>query len=67
MFLLPTLEVNVGVKPIIHVVTTKLTLTCTNCRKTSHLVETCHNRKKDVPIVPIATIKSKKHVVRTKT
>jgi hypothetical protein len=41
--LLTTPKANAGVKPT---VTTKSTLTCTNCGKTSHLVETCHNNKK---------------------
>ncbi len=66
MFLLTTLEINVGVKPMVPVVTAKSTLTCTNCGKTGHLMETCHNRKIKVPIVPTATIKFKKLVVGTK-
>ncbi len=65
--LLTTLEAHVRVKPIISVVIAKSTLTYINCGKTSHLVETCHNRKREVPVVPTATIKSKKPIVRTKT
>jgi hypothetical protein len=34
--LLTTLEVNIAVKPIVTIVITKSTLTCTNCGKTSH-------------------------------
>jgi hypothetical protein len=51
---------------MVPVVTAKSTLTCTNCGKTGHLMETCHNRKIKVPIVPTATIKFKKLVVGTK-
>jgi hypothetical protein len=65
--LLTTLEVIVGVKPIVLVVTAISTLTYTNCGKIGHLVETCHNIKKEVPVLPTVTIKSKKHVVGTKT
>jgi hypothetical protein len=56
--LLITLEVNTMVKPTIIVVATKLTLTCTNCDKIGHLVETYHNMKRKVAIVPTATMKS---------
>jgi hypothetical protein len=45
----------------------KSALTCTNCGKTGHSVETCHNRKKEVLIVPIVTIKFTKPVVGIKT
>jgi hypothetical protein len=65
--LLIALEANTRVKPIIYVVTAKSTLTCTNCGKTNHLVETYHNRKREVPIVLTITIKSMELVVRTKT
>jgi hypothetical protein len=44
----------------------KSTFTCTNCGKTNHSMETCHNQKKKVPIVPAATIKSTKPIVGTK-
>jgi hypothetical protein len=44
--LVTTLEVDVVVKPIVPIVITKSTLTYTNCSKTSHLVQTCHNMKK---------------------
>jgi hypothetical protein len=65
--LLTTLEPNVIVKPIIPTIIAKSTLTCTNCGKTNHLVETYHNRIKKVQVVPIATVKSTEHVTRTKT
>jgi hypothetical protein len=39
-------KANVGVKLVVPSITTKSTLTCTNCGKTSHSIETCHNRKK---------------------
>ncbi len=51
--LLTTPKTNIEVKPIILVVTSKSTLTCTNCGKINHLVETRHNRKRKV----FATIK----------
>jgi hypothetical protein len=44
--LLTTLKVNARVKFVVPTVTTKSTLTCTNCGKINHLVETYHNRKK---------------------
>jgi hypothetical protein len=56
--LLTTLEANVGIKLIVLVVTTKSSLNYTNCGKTNHSVETCHNRKMEVPVVPIAIVKS---------
>jgi hypothetical protein len=65
--LLITLEVNTMVKPTIHVVTTKLTLTCTNCDKINHLVETYHNRKRKVAIVPTTLVKFTELVTGTKT
>jgi len=65
--LLTTLEVNVGVEPVVLVVIIKSTSTCTNCGKTGHLVETCHNKKIKVLVVPTATVKSTKLVARTKT
>jgi hypothetical protein len=43
---LTMLEANVGIKPIVHAMTIKSTLTCTNCGKIGHAVETCHNRKR---------------------
>jgi hypothetical protein len=60
-------EANTIVKPVVPIITTKSTLTCTNCDKIGHLVETCHNRKRKVKVVPTATIKSTKLVVGTKT
>ncbi len=44
--LLTTREANVGVKLLILAITTKSTLTCTNCGNISHSMETCHNKKK---------------------
>jgi hypothetical protein len=43
--LLPTLEANIVIKQVVFTVKTKSTLTCTNCGKTCHTLETCHNRK----------------------
>jgi len=56
--LLTTPKANVKIKPIVLAMTTKSTLTCTNYGKISHLVETCHNIKKKVLVVPIAIVKS---------
>jgi hypothetical protein len=64
---LTTLETNIVVKLIIHVVTIKSTLTYTNCGKTSHSIETYHNKKIEVPLVPTATIKPTEPKARTKT
>jgi hypothetical protein len=44
--MLTTLKANIVVKSIVLVVTTKSTLTCTNCGKIGHTLKTCHNRKK---------------------
>ncbi len=65
--LLTTLEANTVVKHVIPIVTTKLALTCTNCRKTGHILKTCNNRKRDVPIVPTTTVKSTKLIAEIKT
>jgi hypothetical protein len=54
--LLTTPEPNVIIKPIIPIVIVKSTLTCIDCGKTDHLVETCHNKKKKVQVVPTTTI-----------
>jgi hypothetical protein len=64
--LLTTLEANARVKPIVYAMITKSTLTCTNCGKIGHSMETCHNRKKCVLVVPTATIRSIKPIARTK-
>jgi len=56
--LLTTPKANVRIKPIVFAVTTKSTLACTNCGKIGHLVETCHNIKKKVLVVPIVIVKS---------
>jgi hypothetical protein len=65
--LLTTLDANAGVKHVVHVVIAKSTLTCTNCGKVGHLVESYHKRKKKVLVVPTATVTSTRHVARTKT
>jgi 7-cyano-7-deazaguanine synthase in queuosine biosynthesis len=44
--LLTTPKANIIIKHVILIVTTKSTLTCTNCGKTCHTLKTCHNRKK---------------------
>jgi hypothetical protein len=62
-----TLEANVVVKPVVPIVTTKSTLTYTNCGKISHLMKTYHNRKREVQVVLIATVKSIELIVGTKT
>jgi hypothetical protein len=56
--ILTTLEVNARVKLVILIVTAKLTLTCTNCGKTDHLMETYHKRKREVSVVLTVIIKS---------
>jgi metal-sulfur cluster biosynthetic enzyme len=65
--LLTTLEANAGVKLVVPIVTTKSTLTYTNCGKTGHSVETCHNNNREVPVVSTTMVKSTKLVARTKT
>jgi hypothetical protein len=56
--LLTTQEANIVAKLVILVAITKLALTCSNCGKTCHTFETCHNIKKDVIIILIVVIKS---------
>jgi len=58
-------KANAGVKLVVLVMIVKSTLTCTDYGKTSHSMETYHNKKKNVLVVPIA--KSTKHVIGTKT
>jgi hypothetical protein len=65
--LLTTPEVITRFKYVVHAVIAKSTLTCTNCGKTNHLMETCHNRKKEVPFVPTTIMKSMKCAVGAKT
>jgi hypothetical protein len=65
--LLTTSEVNVGVKLVVAAMIAKLTLTCTNCGKTNHVVETCHNRKREVQVVPTVIIKYMEPVIGIKT
>jgi hypothetical protein len=56
--LLTTPKANARVRPIVHAMTTKSTLTCTNDGKTDHSMETCHNREKKVLVVPTAIVRS---------
>jgi hypothetical protein len=65
--LLTTPKVNAKVKLVVPIVTTKSALTYTNCGKIGHVVETCHNRKRKVQVVPTVIIKSTKLVIGTKT
>jgi hypothetical protein len=65
--LLTTPKANTMVKPIVHVVTAKSTLTCTNCGKTCHSLKTYHNRKREVPIVPTTIVKSTKPITKNKS
>jgi hypothetical protein len=62
--LLTTLEVNAIIKLVVLIIIVKSTLTCTNCGKIGHSMESCHNKKKEVPIVPTAIVKSIKLVAR---
>ncbi len=55
------------VKHIVPIITSKSTLTCTNCGKTGHSMETSHNMKREALVVPIVIIKFTEHVTRTKT
>jgi hypothetical protein len=48
------------------IVTTKFITTYTNCGKIGHIIETCHNRKREVPVVPTATVKFIKPIVGSK-
>jgi hypothetical protein len=50
--LLTTPKANARVKLVLLTMTSKSTFTCTNCDKIGHLVETYHNKKRDVLIVP---------------
>jgi hypothetical protein len=65
--LLTTPKINVRVKLVVLVLTTKSTLTFTNCGKTGHSVETCHNRKKKVLVVLTIIVKFTKPILGTKT
>jgi len=65
--LLITIEANAIVKHVVLTITAKSTLTCTNCGKTGHSVETCENTKKEVLLVPTTMVKSTKLVAGTKT
>ena len=60
-------KANAGVKLVVLVMIVKSTLTYPDCGKINHLVKTYHNRKREVPILPTAKIKSTYHVARTKT
>jgi hypothetical protein len=65
--LLTTPKANAIVEHVVPIVTIKSTLTYTNCGKIGHSMETCYNRKKEVLVVPITTIKSIEPIVGTKT
>jgi len=65
--LLTTPKANVGVKLVVTAMITKSLFTYTNCGKTSHLMETCHNMKRKVLVMPIAIVKSMEPAVGTKT
>jgi hypothetical protein len=65
--LLTTPKANARVKHVVPVVIAKSTLACTNCGKIDNLVETCHNIKKEVLVVPTTIIKSLKPIAITKT
>jgi hypothetical protein len=54
-------------KPVVQsIVTTKSITTYTNCGKTCHTFETCHNWKREVAIIPTAIINFTKPVVGSK-
>ncbi len=55
--LVTTPKANAVVKPTIPIVIVKSTLTCTNYHKTSHSVETYHNKKTKIPIMPTVIMK----------
>jgi len=63
---LSTLKANIVLIHVVLVVTTKSSLTCTNCGKTCHTFETYHNKKIEVPVVLIAIVKSVKPIAKTK-
>jgi hypothetical protein len=65
--LLTTPKANVIVKLVVFIITIKSTLTCINYGKTSHSMETRHNRKREVLVVLTVLVKSIKHVGGTKT
>jgi hypothetical protein len=65
--LLTTPNVNSIVKHVVPIVITKSTITYTNCGKTGHSMESCHNRKREVLVVPTTIIKFIKPVIGTKT
>jgi hypothetical protein len=54
---------NVVIKPIVPVDSTKSTITCTNYGKIGDLIETYHNRKREMPIACIVPIKSIEPIV----
>jgi hypothetical protein len=63
--LLTTPKANVLVKPIVPIVIAKSTLTYTDCGKTCHILQTCHNHKWKVPVSPTTKINYIELVVGT--
>jgi len=58
-------KANVVPQSIVPIVIAKSTLTYTNCGKTCHILETCHNQKWKVPVSPTTTINYIELVVGT--
>jgi hypothetical protein len=65
--LLITLEANIVTKHVAPILIAKSSLTCTNCSKTSHTLETYHNKKREVLVAPTTIMRSTKLVAKTKT
>lgn len=61
--LLITPKMNVVIKPIVLVDSTKSTITCTNYGKIGDSIETYHNQKREMPIAPFVPIKSIEPIV----
>lgn len=51
------------VKAILHVVTFKSTSTYINCGKIGHTLETCHNQKREIPIIPTTIVNTTRNLV----
>lgn len=61
------LKGNIISQLVVIVVTTKSIIVYINCGKTWHSIETCHNWKKEILIIPIVTIMSIEPKAWTKT